>query len=335
MMAALALQLTTAGLAAVRAASGTSETVISQLGLSSAPFVSAPTLLALPGEFKRLAIEGGTAASQTVIHLTAYDETSEVWNATGFGLYLDDGTLFATYSAQETVLSKAGLAFALLAFDIALSAEVVDQIAFGAATFVWPPATQGTRGIARIATDEEAAAQEDAQTIITPRTLGQRLGDLANSISQTLTSYASRSLRVTGGGLVSGGGDLSQDRQLSVSEASAAQVTEGTSSNTVVTPRRLGPITMLLQQNGFIRFFGFQIAWGRFTATPNAVTAVQFAEAFPTACFSAVVSGVVNSNGGSQDNPPATIASTITASGFSVFSADDEYDVTCYIAVGH
>jgi hypothetical protein len=53
-MAALSIKLTNAGLAAVQAASGSSPTVIAEVGLSATPFDYAPTLTALPGEFKRV-----------------------------------------------------------------------------------------------------------------------------------------------------------------------------------------------------------------------------------------------------------------------------------------
>lgn len=344
---ALVLQLTNAGLAAVTAAAGTAQTVIAELGLTSQPFVAAPTLTALPGEFKRLEILSGTAAAPNVVHVTAYDTSAEVWSANGFGLYLEDGTLFGTYGSNETVLSKAGLAFALMAFDIAINADLAALITFGNAEFVWPPATEERRGIAQLATQAEVDAGLDDQKIVTP----SRLKTLMNALYTTLmtainvvstaagTAQAGvnslRALQFTGGGLVSGGGDLSANRVLTVSEASAAEVTAGTATDKVITPRRLGPISMTLAQNGYLRFFGFQLAWGRFSAAANATTAVDFVQAFPTACFSAVVSGVTNTGTGSQDNTPAVLVSTITRTGFSVFNADDEADATCYIAVGY
>lgn len=389
-MTALALQLTTAGLAAVRAPAGTEKTVIAKLGLTAQPFIAAPTLIALPGEFKRLDILSGVAAAPTVAHITAYDTSADVWSATGFGLFLEDGTLFASYSEANPVMSKAGVAFALMAFDIAFNADVLAEIAFGDATFVWPPATEITRGIAALATQDEVNTGADAAKIVTPSRLKVRLdaiiaaigavrsitvtgaglaaggGDLSANRIITVTEASAadvtegissstvitprrlnpvmtalqagidalKAITVTGAGLATGGGALSANRTITVTEASAAEITDGTSASTVVTPRRLGPITMLLAQNGFIRFFGFQMAWGRFSAAANTSTAVLFAQEFPTACFSAVVSGVTNLGTGSQDNTPAVIVSTITKSGFSVFNADDENDGTCYIAVG-
>ncbi|MYL96428.1 hypothetical protein GR702_01390 [Novosphingobium sp. FGD1] len=401
-MAALALQLTTAGLAAVTAPDGTAKTVISQLGLTARSFVAAPTLTALPGEFKRLDIASGVAAAPNVAHITAYDTSADVWSANGFGLFLSDGTLFATFSSPQPVLSKAGVAFALMAFDIAFNADVLAEITFSNATFIWPPATEAMRGVARLATQAETDTGTDDQAIVTPRKLKAVRDALFTSLTTSIAAVmagvtalrgitisggglvsgggnltADRTLTVseasaaeidagtvgdkvvtprrlrtvldnvgsaidtlrgrtiTGGGLVSGGGDLSQSRTLTVTEASAADIVAGTADDKVVTPRRLGPITMVLEENGFLRFFGFQIAWGRFTATANATTNVSFRSDFPTACFSAVVSGVYNPGTGSQDNTPAVIVSTITKAGFSVFSADDENDPTCYIAVGY
>lgn len=335
MPAPLVLQLTDAGLAAVQAASGSDPTVIAELGLTATPFDYAPTLDALPGEFKRLAITSGMAAAPNITHLTCYDTSADVWAATGFGLFLDDGTLFAVFTQADPVLAKAGLAFALLVFDIAFSSDMAADIAFGDATFTYPPATEVTRGVAELATQEEVDAEEDSKKIVTPLTLGARLGALFAPVTVALGTFALKARTITGGGLVSGGGDLTADRTLTVTEASALQIEEGTSTDTVVTPRRLGPITMLLAQNGFIRFFGFQMVWGRFAAVANGTTAVNFVEAFPSACFAVVASGVAVTGVGAQDNPPAVVASTITKDGFTVFSADDDVASTCFFAVGY
>ncbi|WP_292633198.1 MULTISPECIES: hypothetical protein [unclassified Novosphingobium] len=83
-MMALVLSLTNAGLAAVQGASGSDPVVIAELGLSATPFTAAPTLVALPGEFKRIAAVAGTAAAPNVTHMSAYDTSADVWNATSF-----------------------------------------------------------------------------------------------------------------------------------------------------------------------------------------------------------------------------------------------------------
>lgn len=343
-MPTLALKLTDAGLAAVQGASGADPVTISELGLTATPFDYAPTLTALPGEFKRVAITSGTAAAPNITHLTAYDTTDDSWEVTGFGLFMADDVLFAVYTADEVFMTKSSLAFGLMAFDIAFNADLSENIAFGNATFVYPPATEETRGVARIATqarvDAVADGEDDAETIVTPMTLRARLAAFATAVNaslvaigETITALTART--ITGAGLVTGGGSLAANRVLTVTEASAADITAGTATDKVVTPRRLGPIAMTLAQNGFIRFFGFQIVWGRATVGANSSAAVSFVEEFPTACFACVASGTNDTAVDSKDNWPAVNPATITPAGFSVISADDASQTFSYIAVGH
>lgn len=165
----LYLSLTDAGLAAVQGASGADPVIIAELGLTATPFTVAPTLTALPGEFKRVAAISGTAAAANVTHMTAYDTSADVWNATGLGLWLADGTLFAVYSAGSTIINKAGAAFALIAFDIAFSADLAGSIAFGDPLFTNPPATEAMRGLVELATPAEAITGTDTQRALTPQ----------------------------------------------------------------------------------------------------------------------------------------------------------------------
>ena len=185
-MTALVLQLTDAGLAAIQGASGTDPTIVTELGITDTPFDFAPTLSALPGEFKRLPIASGVAAAANVAHLTVYDTSDDVWTATGFGLFLDDGTLLAAYTQDDAVLSKAGLAFAMLAFDIRFAGDLAASFEYGDMIFVWPPATEMTRGIAKLATQAAVDATDDEagddETIVTPRTLRRRLVQLAQML---------------------------------------------------------------------------------------------------------------------------------------------------------
>lgn len=174
----LVLQLTNAGLAAVQAAAGSDPTVIAELGLTGTPFTYAPTLEALPGEFKRLPVTSGVAAAPNIAHLTVYDTTADIWTATGFGLFLDDGTLFATYTQEDPVITKASLAFALLAFDIAFNGDIAASISFGDATFTYPPATEEMRGVAEISTQAEVDAGLDDSGFVTPLKLAARIAPI-------------------------------------------------------------------------------------------------------------------------------------------------------------
>lgn len=164
----IVLSLTDAGEAAVQAASGADQIVIAELALSDTPFTVAPTLTALPGEFKRLDALAGEAVAPNITTMSAYDTSADVWDATGFGLFLDDGTLFATYSSPDPVLSKASLAFALISFDVAWSADLAANISFGNPIFTSPPATTEVRGIVELATNAEADAGTDTQRALTP-----------------------------------------------------------------------------------------------------------------------------------------------------------------------
>jgi hypothetical protein len=166
-MAAL-LQLTDAGLAAVTGPAGSAAAVIAELGLTATAFDFAPTLNALPGEFKRLTSVAGAAAGPNLVHLEAFDNSADIWTATGLALYLDDGTLFAALGADEPVLAKASLAYTLVALDVSFNADIAANITFGDLVFMSPPATTENRGLIEIATQAETDAGEDEQRAVTP-----------------------------------------------------------------------------------------------------------------------------------------------------------------------
>ena len=167
-MPGLVLSLTNAGLAAVQAASGSDPVTIAELGLTATPFDVAPTLTALPGEFKRIAAISGVAAADNITHMTAYDTSADVWNATGLGLWLADGTLFAVYSSASTIINKAAVAFAMVSLDISWSADLAASVAFGDPIFTNPPATEDVRGLIELADPAEALAGTDLLRALTP-----------------------------------------------------------------------------------------------------------------------------------------------------------------------
>jgi hypothetical protein len=170
-MAALPMMITDIGRDAIVDAQtgGTEAVLISEVGLTATPFDIAPTITNLPGEFRRLATVSGQAASETIIHVTAYDPAAITYDVTGFGLYADDGTLVAVYSSDgDPILSKAVLATALLALDIAFSSDVAAVIEFGDALFLNPPSTEETAGVIKIATEAMADEAADEGVAMTP-----------------------------------------------------------------------------------------------------------------------------------------------------------------------
>jgi hypothetical protein len=147
-MTALVLQITDAGRAAMVDAvgGGTRQVRIAAAGLTAQAFVSAPTLEVLPGEFKRIDAVSGQAVAADTVHLTLRDSGTDSYAVRGFGLYLEDGTLFAVYGQAETILEKAAAATFYLAIDWQLAAADAAAITFGDTAFANPPATETVRG---------------------------------------------------------------------------------------------------------------------------------------------------------------------------------------------
>lgn len=144
---------------------------IAQIGLTDAPFVSAPTLEVLPGEFKRLASISGEQVGDNIVHMTIRDESPDGYTARGFGLFLADGTLFATYAQQEQLFEKSPRAVFLAAIDIAFPTGDIAELSFGNTDFLNPPATTARKGVVRMATSDEAASGTSTETVVTPADL--------------------------------------------------------------------------------------------------------------------------------------------------------------------
>lgn len=347
-MVPLELMITTGGVAAlVNAQNGSTERIkIVSVGLTQNAFIMAPTLTALPGEIKRVESVSGEATSASVIHMTMQDISTDSYDLRGIGLYLEDGTLFAVYSQAEPIFTKVSVAFFLLALDVAFANNAAGDIEFGDTTFLMPPASETVKGVAEVATPAEAAAGTDHGRIITPLTLAQRLAALGAAVDADLDALADGfdtllaalvARTITGSGLVTGGGDLSASRILSVLAASAGDVASGAAGDRAVTPAALSGLARSLAQNGYATLpgcGGLIIQWGRFSAAANGTTNVLFPIAFPVECFSVAVAGGSPSGVDSQDNPPVLVTSGIERSGFPVFSADDTADGCAYIAVG-
>jgi len=348
-MTAFVLRLTDAGLAAVEGLSGSDTATIAEVALSDTPFTADASLTTLPGEFKRIAAVAGGEVAANITHMSAYDTTSDVWSATGFGLFLDDGTLFACYSSDaDPIMTKAAAAFALLSFDIAFNADISALISFGDPIFDEPPATETVRGIVKLATqarvDAETDGEDDATTVVTPKTLRHRLAALISTITAALASLESSvatalatkvpmTRTITGTGLASGGGDLTADRTIDVVAASGTTLLAGSADNGKALT--LTSFTGMGGSRGGASGWewvptssGMRLRqWGTFTGSGSSPQTVTFPRLFPNACdLVEVCSG-----------PAAPIAPTgafavtgsQTTSGFDVrFSAVDLFDHT-------
>ncbi|MFH7376242.1 hypothetical protein RA263_29960, partial [Pseudomonas syringae pv. tagetis] len=69
-------------------------------------FTPTAGLTALPGEIKRVTTFGGKAVGDDTLHVTIRDDSATAYSLRGFGLYLGDGTLFATFGQTDPIMEK-------------------------------------------------------------------------------------------------------------------------------------------------------------------------------------------------------------------------------------
>lgn len=155
----------------------TNSVQIAKVGLSSTPFIAAPTIDVLPGEFKELTTIAGAPVGDNIIHMVATDADEASYTVTGIGIYLDSGVLFGVYSqgpADGALFQKSVASTFLFAVDITFQAGEAALINFGDTNFLYPPATETTKGVAMIATDADFATSPAAgDKIVTPLILEQ------------------------------------------------------------------------------------------------------------------------------------------------------------------
>lgn len=173
-MPTLTLTITDAGRAALvdAAAGGTAAVRIVEAGFSAAEFVAAPTMIALPGEHRRVGAISGTATDAATVHMTIRDAGADAYVVRAIGLYLDDGTLFGIYSQSAAIVDKASELGLYIAVDLRFLSGEAAHIAFGDTNFLLPAATEAIAGVARFATPGEALAMMLADRIVSPADLG-------------------------------------------------------------------------------------------------------------------------------------------------------------------
>ncbi|MCG7349289.1 gp53-like domain-containing protein [Sphingomonas sp. ACRSK] len=231
-MSKLVLVITQAGQARFAAAQlgDTIDLQVARVGLTDRAFVAAPTLTGLPGEFRSVETVSGAVVGDNIVHMIVRDAEPLAYTVRGFGLFLADGTLLAAYCHDAPLFEKSTASEMHLALDIAFPVGQVAALTFGDTNFLNPPATTEIKGVAELATQAEVDAGTDAARIVTPRTLAQRLSALTTSIFGRKVATA---------GLATGGGDLSADRTITVTAASAAEADAGALATKALTPASL------------------------------------------------------------------------------------------------
>ncbi len=159
-MSGMQITITTAGLAALVNAqnTGTNAVLVSQVGVTDTAFTPTAATTTIPAEIKRIATFSGSAVSDDTVHITVRDDTDSSYELRGFGLYLDDGTLFAVYSQATPIVEKSAQALMLLSVDIRFTDIDATSITFSDALFVNPPASETVQGVLRLATNPESIA---------------------------------------------------------------------------------------------------------------------------------------------------------------------------------
>lgn len=172
-MAALTLTITNAGLSAIANAGTLGPVVITQVGVGSGSWSTAPTAsaTALITEIKKLTIDGSSTPSPGLIHINASDVGTDVYSVREVGLYSSTGALIAIAGGTATLLTKASGSVALVAIDLSVVNVPVGSLTIGATGFTYPPATETVKGVAEIATTAEVTAGTNDTHIVTPAKL--------------------------------------------------------------------------------------------------------------------------------------------------------------------
>lgn len=251
--------LTNAGLQKIINAeqTGTAPVVISQIAFGSGQYVANASQIALQNEIKRLPVISGGTDNDHAIHVAAQDVSSDSYSVYEFGLFFEDGTLFAVYSQTGTpILQKTISSVAQFECGIALQGVNVESISFGDVAFSYPYATETNPGIAEIATAAEAQAGTDDTRIITPANLQkvtattERKGVIEIATNAEAQAGTDNDKAITPANLQQV--TATQTRNGVVKLATNAEAQAGTDAEKVITPASLKAVTATQGRRGLI-----------------------------------------------------------------------------------
>lgn len=200
---------------------------VAGIGFTDRAFVPAPTLTALPGEFRRVATIAGQAVGDSLVHVTMRDDAAIGYVVRGFGLYLADGTLFAVFGQADPVVEKSTQTSLYYAIDIAFPDGEASRLTFGDTNFQVSPASTESLGLVELGTDAEAIAGTDPRRAPSLKSMAAAFSAW---MSSTLAFYVPLSMRGAGGGVASldGTGKVPRNQiALSASDVSAVPLSRG------------------------------------------------------------------------------------------------------------
>ena len=251
--------LTNAGLQKIINAeqTGTAPVVISQIAFGSGQYMANASQIALQNEIKRLPVISGGTDNDHAIHVAAQDVSSDSYSVYEFGLFFEDGTLFAVYSQTGTpILQKTISSVAQFECGIALQGVNVESISFGDVAFSYPYATKTNPGIAEIATAAEAQAGTDDTRIITPANLQQvtatteRKGVIEIATNAEAQAGTDAEKVITPASLKAV--TATQGRRGLIAIATDAEAQAGTNQTEAITPASLQTVTATQTRKGIV-----------------------------------------------------------------------------------
>lgn len=150
---------------------GTEKVTLATVGFGSGKYKPTEDAKKLQNEFKKIAIHGGGAVGDGVIHLTVLDESKEEYSIFEIGVYTTGGDLFAIYSQNTPILEKSAQSNATLSVDLFFKTGTPDVVTVEGNGWVNPPATTEVQGVVELATNAETISGTDTHRAVTPASL--------------------------------------------------------------------------------------------------------------------------------------------------------------------
>ena len=226
-MPALNFIITTAGQNAMALAGSLGPVTIAHVAIGSGVWTPTAAATALHSQIKLLTVGGSTVPTPGTLHITASDESSDVYTVSEVGLYTSTGILFAVYSQSSPIFSKSSGSVSLIATDVVVTGATPGSVTVaGDLGFSYPPASESAPGVAQIATTSQVSDGTDNTTIVTPLKLMTWVSSLFLRATNNLSDLTNTTLARINLGL----GTAATQNIPSSGNANSAQVVMGSDS---------------------------------------------------------------------------------------------------------